>query len=57
MSEWDATAYNRLNNPLQSGGEAMVERLEQAAVGEPECDAGPRERSEIHALRAVPRQE
>src|SRR5438552_17697926 len=27
MSEWDATAYNRLNNPMQTWGEAMVERL------------------------------
>src|SRR3981189_1693631 len=27
MSEWDATAYNRLNNPMQRWGEAMVDRL------------------------------
>jgi trans-aconitate 2-methyltransferase len=27
MSEWNAQAYNRLNNPMQTWGEAMVERL------------------------------
>ena len=27
MSEWDAAAYNRLNNPMQTWGEAIVARL------------------------------
>src|SRR5438105_7122417 len=27
MTEWDAHAYNRLSNPMQAWGEAMVERL------------------------------
>jgi trans-aconitate 2-methyltransferase len=27
MTEWDATAYNRLNNPMQTWGEAVVAQL------------------------------
>jgi trans-aconitate 2-methyltransferase len=27
MTEWDATAYNRLNNPMQTWGEAIVAQL------------------------------
>ena len=27
MTEWDATAYNRLNNPMQTWGEAVVSKL------------------------------
>ena len=35
VSEWDAPAYNRLNNPMQTWGEAMVASLHSAATRQP----------------------